>query len=163
MATSAAGTTDGAILSFTTTSTPPAATTQAATAVTTTAATLNASVNPEGSATSVTFVYGTEPTSTTGTTTTTAQSIGSGTSAVAVNAPLTGLDPGTTYYLRGRSRPAPAARPTARSSASPPRRRPVATDAGGHAHHDHHGHAQRQRQPRGQRHHVSFVYGTSPT
>ena len=41
---------------------PPTATTQAATAITATTATLNASVNPEGSATTVTFVYGTDST-----------------------------------------------------------------------------------------------------
>ena len=52
---------------------PPTATTLAATGVTTTAATLNGSVNPEGSATTVTFVYGTDPTLKTGTTTTAAR------------------------------------------------------------------------------------------
>jgi hypothetical protein len=97
VATSAEGTTDGAILSFSTPN-PPAATTQAATTVTTTTATLNASVNPNGSATTVTFVYGTDPTLATGTTTTAAQAIGGGSSGVAVSAPLTGLEPGTTYY-----------------------------------------------------------------
>jgi hypothetical protein len=76
---------------------PPTATTQAATGVTATAATLNGSVNPEGSDTSVSFIYGTDPQLKTGTTTTSAQPLGSGTSAVAVNAALTGLQPGTTY------------------------------------------------------------------
>ena len=63
VATNSAGTTNGAILSFTTGTVThrPVATTQAATAVTSTTATLNASVNPEGSATTVTFVYGTDP------------------------------------------------------------------------------------------------------
>ena len=100
VATSAGGTTDGSILSFTTpaAASAPLATTQAATGVTATAATLNGSVNPQGSATTVDFVYGTDPMLMTGTTTTAAQSIGSGTSAVAVNAALTGLQPGTTYY-----------------------------------------------------------------
>ena len=60
VATSAGGTTAGAILSFTTLA-PPAATTQAATDVTDTAATLDGSVNPAGSATTVVFVYGTDP------------------------------------------------------------------------------------------------------
>ncbi len=103
VATNSAGTTSGAILSFTTgtaTGTAPVATTQAATAVTSTTATLNASVNPEGSATTVNFVYGTSPTLASGTTTTTAQSIGAGTSAVAVAAPLPGLASNTTYYFR---------------------------------------------------------------
>jgi hypothetical protein len=100
VATYSIGTTDGSILSFTTpaAASAPLATTQAATGVTATAATLNGGVNPQGSATTVDFVYGTDPMLMTGTTTTAAQSIGSGTSAVAVNAALTGLQPGTTYY-----------------------------------------------------------------
>ena len=100
-ASSTGGTTTGSILNFTTTAagTAPQATTQAATTVTTSGAKLNGSVNPEGSATTVTFVYGTDPTLTSGTTTTTGQSIGSGTSAVAVNAALTGLTAGTKYYF----------------------------------------------------------------
>ena len=77
---------------------PPAATTQAATSITTTGATLSASVNPEGGATTVTFVYGTSPTLTSGTTTP-VQSIGSGTSAQAVPAPVTGLTADTTYFF----------------------------------------------------------------
>ena len=76
----------------------PTATTQVATDVTGTSATLNGGVNPEGSATTAYFVYGTDPTLTTGTTTTAAVSIGSGFSDVALTAPLTGLQPGTTYY-----------------------------------------------------------------
>ena len=98
-ATNPGGTTTGSILTYNTAATPAAVTTQAATAVTTTGATLNSSGNPEGSATTVTFVYGTDPTLTTGTTTTTAQTIGSGTSAQAVTAPLTGLAPNTTYFF----------------------------------------------------------------
>ncbi len=95
-------TTFGNILSFTTAATAPAATTLAATAImsTGTGATLNGNVNPEGAATSVTFVYGTDSTLSTGTTTTTAQAIGSGTTAAAVNAPLTGLTPKTTYFFQ---------------------------------------------------------------
>jgi large repetitive protein len=80
------------------TSADPTATTQVATDVTGTSATLNGGVNPEGSATTVSFVYGTDPTLTTGTTSTAAVPIGSGTSAVPVTAALTGLQPGTTYY-----------------------------------------------------------------
>jgi len=77
-----------------------AATTEAATSVTATGATLKASVNPEGSATTYSFVYGTNSTLTSGTTTTTAQSAGSGTSALSETAALTGLTVGTTYYDR---------------------------------------------------------------
>ena len=80
VATSDGGTTTGTILSFATLA-PPVATTQAATCVTGTAATLNGSVNPEGVATTVSFVYGTDSTLTTGSTTTTPQAIGSGTTA----------------------------------------------------------------------------------
>ena len=104
VATSAGGTTDGSILSFTTpTQTPtptpaPTATTQAATAITSTGATLNASVNPQGSATTVSFVYGTSSTLSSGTKTTSGQSIGSGSAAVPVTAALTGLTAGTIYY-----------------------------------------------------------------
>src|SRR5205085_631727 len=99
VATNAGGTTLGPILSLTTL-TPATATTQAATAITTTTATLGASVNPQGSDTSVTFAYGTDTTLATGTTTTAAQAVGSGTTDVAVTAPVTGLTPDTTYYFR---------------------------------------------------------------
>ena len=101
-ATSAGGTTDGTILHFTTSAaavTPPAVTTSAATAITATGATLNASVNPEGSATTYSFTYGTSSTLSSGTTTT-AQSAGSGTSAESETAVLTGLTANTTYYFR---------------------------------------------------------------
>jgi phosphodiesterase/alkaline phosphatase D-like protein len=98
IATSTAGTTDGTILSFNTLQLPPAATTQAATDVTTTSATLNGSVNPQGSATTVSFVFGTDSTLTSGTMTTTSAAVGSGTSAVPATGALSGLNPGTTYY-----------------------------------------------------------------
>jgi len=60
-------------------------------------ATLNATVTANGAATSVWFEYGT--TASFGATTAT-QSIGSGSSPVAVTANLTGLQAGTTYYFR---------------------------------------------------------------
>ncbi len=75
----------------------PTATTQPATAITNTGATLSASVDPEGSATTVSFVYGTSSTLSSGTTTS-AQPIGNGSAAVSVTAALTGLTAGTTYY-----------------------------------------------------------------
>jgi photosystem II stability/assembly factor-like uncharacterized protein len=102
VATNPSGTVKGTIVSFTTPALPlpPAATTQAATTITNASATLTASVNPSNSATTVTFVYGTDATLTSGTTTTPAQSIGSGTSAVAVTAPVAGLTPGTTYFFQ---------------------------------------------------------------
>lgn len=96
------GEASGAILSFTTGMVPPAVTPTItavpATGVTTDGATVGATVNPGGVATTIQFVYGTEPTLTTGTATTAAQSIGGGTAAVSVTATLTGLSSGTTYY-----------------------------------------------------------------
>ncbi len=76
----------------------PTATTEAATAITSTGATLSASVDPEGSATTVSFVYGTSSTLSSGTTTTSGQPIGNGSAAVSVTAALTGLTAGKTYY-----------------------------------------------------------------
>jgi hypothetical protein len=76
---------------------PPSATTGAATAVSTSGATLNGSVNANGTSTSVVFQYGT--TSAYGSQTP-AQDAGAGTTAVAVQAVLTGLSPGTTYHFR---------------------------------------------------------------
>ncbi len=98
------GTTAGTILNFTTsaaTGTPPVATTNAAASITATGATLKASVNPEASATSYDFVYGTNSTLSSGTTTTTiSQSAGSGTSAQSESVAISGLSPGTTYYFK---------------------------------------------------------------
>lgn len=75
----------------------PAAATTAATSVTTTSATLNGTVNPQGAPTYCLFAYGT----TTGYgTTTPAQSLGSGTSAVAVSAPISGLTANTGYHFQ---------------------------------------------------------------
>ncbi len=76
----------------------PAATTEAATSVSSTGAKLNASVNPEGTATTYDFVYGTSSSLSSGTTTT-SESAGSGTSAVSESVTLTGLTPSTTYYF----------------------------------------------------------------
>lgn len=65
-----------------------------------TAATLKASVNPGGAATSVIFQYATDSAFTTGLVSTAAQNIGSGLSPVAVSAPVSGLNPATVYYWR---------------------------------------------------------------
>ncbi len=111
VATNAAGVTQGEIVSFTTatatlppiptpTATSPAAATAMTTSVTGTAAMLVASVNPMGGVTTAYFVYGTDPTLSTGTTTTAAQSLGGGNGAMIVTAALTGLQPGATYYDR---------------------------------------------------------------
>jgi hypothetical protein len=97
VAQSAGGTSFGADRQFTTRSAPPTATTGAASSVTESAALLAGSVNPNGNATSYWFEYGTEPFYGTQTPSTSA---GSGSSAVAVEALLTGLLPATTYYYR---------------------------------------------------------------
>jgi Bacterial Ig-like domain (group 3)/Bacterial Ig domain len=75
----------------------PTITTEAATAIAYTTATLGASVDPDGETTNVTFLYGTNPTLYAAIQTP-AQAIGSGAAAVAVDAALTGLQPGTAYY-----------------------------------------------------------------
>lgn len=80
--------------------TAPLAVTNAATLIRVTTATLNAKVTPNEIASTAWFVYGTDPTLTTGTTTTTAQAIGAGTTAATVTAAITGLLPETVYYFR---------------------------------------------------------------
>jgi Ricin-type beta-trefoil lectin domain-like/Ricin-type beta-trefoil lectin domain len=78
---------------------PPTVTTNAATSLGGNTATLNASVNPEGAATTYQFEYGT--TTAYGTKVpVTAKEAGSGTSAVAVSEAIAGLTPGTTYHFR---------------------------------------------------------------
>lgn len=75
----------------------PIVTTTAATGVTTAAATLNGTVNPNTLATTAKFEWGT--TISYGNTTT-VQNLGSGSTAVAINAPLSGLTAGVTYHYR---------------------------------------------------------------
>lgn len=86
----------GVTVTFPSTS-APTATTNAATSVTGTGATLNATVNPQGSATTAYFEWGTI---TSYGNTTAWQEIGNGTTDVAVSAVLTGLTTGTTYHYR---------------------------------------------------------------
>jgi hypothetical protein len=75
----------------------PTATTGAATNVTATGATLNGTVNPEGTATTYSFQFGT-------TTSYGFQTVpgnaGSGTSSVSVSTKVAPLSPGTTYHFR---------------------------------------------------------------
>lgn len=75
----------------------PVVSTGNATAITSTSATLNGTVNPEGQATSYYFEYGT--TTSYGSQTATSPA-GSGTTDVAVSAPLSALTPDTTYHYR---------------------------------------------------------------
>ncbi|MDQ3036072.1 MAG: hypothetical protein M3Y87_26965, partial [Myxococcota bacterium] len=101
IATSAAGTGFGAVLSFTT-SAPPIVTTAAATMSSSTGATLNGSANPRGTATTGWFRYATTSPGTcndTFGTATAGNALGAGSSAVAYAQALTGLAPATTYYF----------------------------------------------------------------
>jgi subtilisin family serine protease len=76
---------------------PPVATIQPATAITQTGATLNGTVNPRGYPTGYRFEYGT---TTNYGASTPVQGAGGGQADVAVSAPLTGLEPNTTYHYR---------------------------------------------------------------
>jgi hypothetical protein len=100
-ATNASGAQKGTIASFTTAlpNSPPSVTTEAATSVTISSATLNGTVSPNELATSAAFEWGTDSTLATFSTTT-VQSLGSGTTSVAITAPLTGQTPGVKYYFR---------------------------------------------------------------
>ena len=77
----------------------PAVTTLAATSVGATTAILNGNVTANGLATNAWFEYGTDP-SLASSTSTLSKSVGSGTTSQSVNAALTGLSTGTTYYYR---------------------------------------------------------------
>jgi hypothetical protein len=99
VAMSGAGTADGADLIFTSPAAPapaPTASTRAATSVGQTGAKLNASVDPNGQATTFYFQYG--ATAAYGSRTATA-SAGAGTTPVGVSATLSGLTPGV-YHFR---------------------------------------------------------------
>lgn len=82
---------------FTTSGIAPVAATVAATAITKASATLNASVNPNGTATTYYFQYGT---SANYGQTTAVKSAGSGTSAIQAAVNVSGLTSNTTYYYR---------------------------------------------------------------
>lgn len=77
---------------------PPAVTTLAASDVTTATATLNATINPAGTATTAQFEYGTTPSY--GSTVSVNLSPNDGTTTQTVSANLTGLAAGTPYYFR---------------------------------------------------------------
>jgi MYXO-CTERM domain-containing protein len=101
IAQNAVGLSFGAVVSFTTTIAPTVST-LAATPVTATAATLNASVNPNGYTTTGWFRYSTTNPGACdnvfGTATATS-ALGSGTTLVALIQPITGLTPASTYYF----------------------------------------------------------------
>ena len=97
VATNATGTGEGANQTFATLPNPPTVATEPPSSIAQSSATLNATVNPEGSTVSVCrFEYGTTPSY--GSSMPCASLPGSGTSPVAVSAALTGLSPNTTYY-----------------------------------------------------------------
>ncbi len=95
------GTAASSIGSFTTSSpgSPPVASTLPATSVSATGGTLNANVTANGLPTNAWFEWGTDPTLSTYSSTS-AQSIGSGTTSLAVSESLAGLSSGTIYYFR---------------------------------------------------------------
>jgi hypothetical protein len=102
VATNSAGTTSGPDTTFTTAASAPAATApaivgQAAPTIGATTATVSASINPNGSATTVVVQYGT--TAAYGQQTA-AVAIGAGTTLQIVNQNLTGLTPSTVYHFR---------------------------------------------------------------
>ena len=98
VAQSGGGVTAGSDQTFTTLD-PPVVTTGAASAIAADGATLNASVDPHGQATTFVFQYG--PTVAYGSQIPVApQSAGAGTGAVAVATALTGLAPGSTVHFR---------------------------------------------------------------
>ncbi len=100
VANNAGGTTSGSDQIFTTaacTGTPPTVTTNPATDVGPSGATLNGTVNPNGSATTAFFQYG--PTTSYGSQTAT-QSFGAGTTAQPMSAAITGLACATLYHFR---------------------------------------------------------------
>ncbi|MEA2560102.1 MAG: hypothetical protein QOH06_1606 [Acidobacteriota bacterium] len=78
----------------------PLVTTLATTAITQSSASLNMTVNPRGSATSVWFDWGT---STSVSQSMTSQGVGAGSTAIPASLTLSGLSCGTTYYFRARA------------------------------------------------------------
>ncbi len=98
-ATNAAGENVGEDAGFGTEPEAPAVVTGSAAGVTGASATLNATVNPNGAATSCSFEYGTSPTSLEGSAPCSA-SAGAGRGPVAVSAFVSGLDTHTRYYFR---------------------------------------------------------------
>ncbi|MFH1954025.1 MAG: right-handed parallel beta-helix repeat-containing protein [Pseudomonadota bacterium] len=86
---------------FVSSSSPPSVSTDAATSVTSSSATLNGTVNPNGTSTTVTFEYGTSASY--GSTITATQSPLTGTNSQGVSAGLTGLTASTTYHFRAKA------------------------------------------------------------
>jgi lysophospholipase L1-like esterase len=98
-ATNSTGTSKGNIVSFSTAAESPTAITAPATSITSDSAQPNGTVNPNGLATNAWFEWGTVF-NLSSYTTTPMQPLGSGTTGVPINAQLSSLSPGTTYYFR---------------------------------------------------------------
>ena len=99
LATNPGGSSADADLTFKTSPNPPTVVTKAASSIAQTSATLNANVNPNGGAVSgCRFEYGTSETY--GSSAPCSSLPGSGTSPMAVSAPLSGLSANTTYHFR---------------------------------------------------------------
>ncbi|HMV67202.1 MAG TPA: hypothetical protein PKA64_10155, partial [Myxococcota bacterium] len=105
IASSAYGTSYGNVLSFTTPATAPAVTTNGASNILSTSADLNGSANPNGASTTGWFRYDTSSPGTCNDTfgtrfpSTGGDPLGGGNTSVAFGESLTGLQPGTTYYV----------------------------------------------------------------
>jgi hypothetical protein len=134
VATNSTGTASGTDAMFTTTSMPPTATTGSPSLVTSSSAELNATVNPNGKATTYAVQYG--PTTSYGLQSATV-SAGSGTTSVAVHVTLSGLLSGTTYHYRviatssdGTAASADATFVTTGHRVSPTGTLPVVSEAG---------------------------------
>src|SRR6266567_3011338 len=96
VATNAVGKTAGADATFATPAIAPSVITQSAGGITSSNATFIGAVDPDGASTTACFEYGT---SATYGATTPVMNLGAGTSALAVNSPVGGLLPGTTYHF----------------------------------------------------------------
>lgn len=99
MASNSAGTSKGTIESFTAALLPPTVSTLIAGPISNDNAVLNGDVNPKGLPTSAWFEWGTDPTLNFRTITS-SDNVGSGAATVRIDAPLTNLTPGATYYFR---------------------------------------------------------------
>jgi hypothetical protein len=105
IASNSVGTSFGSVVSLTTPATAPTVTTNITTAITSSSATLNGTANPNGAATTGWFRYSTvSPVVCNDTFGTRAPAVGgdalgSGTTGVAYNEAITGLNPSTTYFL----------------------------------------------------------------
>ena len=141
----------------------PTVKTEKATEVTKTSAKLNASVNPNGSeVTACSFEYATTPSLEKPTNASCTALPGSGTSPVAVSAPISGLSANTTYYFRitatSSAGTSQGATETLKTTAGSPDRQ----NRKSQRNRPDHGQAQRERQPQRRRSHRTASSNTAP-